>query len=227
VYGFNRRTTATTQHTSHSLRQEKVAITLSHSIDATPSLTHSLTLTPTPFNMTNLIETQIKQLQSDLEKALAKPEPTAEQERVTDILTALDALPITSSLIVSSKIANTINATKKKYANESNGMVKGKCKELIQKWKNIYKNETAGSAATVTVTTTTTTTTTTTATATATATTVAAVCVDTSDAVNASEDTKKKLESPSNRGDLDDAEDCESMIADYPEGRKKVNRQYL
>ena len=151
--------------------------------------------------MSDRLHVEVKQLQKDLEKSLSNDEPT---DRVLDILKSLEQLKFTSALIVSSKIANTINATKKKFSEDIT--VKSLCKQLIQTWKSVYKNETATtstpSATTPTVKTNTT------------------ASTESSSPIPPHPPTLQRVDS--NRSDMDDADDCEKMTASYPEGRRKV-----
>jgi hypothetical protein len=172
--------------------------------------------------MSDRLLEEVQRLQKDLEKSLAKDEPT---ERIMDILKGFEKLKFTSAVIVSSKIANTINATKKKFA--TNAAVKGLCKQLIQTWKSVYKNETLTEGV---------------ATPSSSAHTAALPAASAPGAVKTTDEStapasssSSKASSPvmspppslrrveSNRSDIDDAEDCEKMVASYPDGRRKVS----
>lgn len=150
--------------------------------------------------MSDQLSEEVKRLQFDLDKCLSKNEPT---ERIIDILKSLENIKFTPALIVSSKIANTINATKKKFADDSN--VKGLCKQLIQTWKSIYKNETNGiPSADKTLT---------------------REPANDGDEAPISKDVPKPAvleREQSIKSEVDDADDCEKIVASYPEPRKKI-----
>ena len=145
-----------------------------------------------------LVIEEVKQLQNDLEKSMTKGEST---ERIVDILKGLERIKFTTSLIVSSKIVNTIKSTKKKYPDESE--IKGLCKQLIQTWKSIYNNESNGTSS------------------------------DNAPSTNKEKSSESsKVESDEapvtpalakTVSEVDDGDDCEKMVSDYPDARKKVS----
>ena len=150
-----------------------------------------------------LVIEEVKQLQNDLEKSMTKGEST---ERIVDILKGLERIKFTTSLIVSSKIVNTIKSTKKKYPDESE--IKGLCKQLIQTWKSIYNNESNGTSS------------------------------DNAPSTNKEKSSEEKSSESSKVesdeapvtpalaktvSEVDDGDDCEKMVSDYPDARKKVS----
>lgn len=82
--------------------------------------------------MSSAAEKDILQLKSSLEKAL-KIEGYSD---ISDILRALNALPISSELLLSTKIAVSVNEAKKKVPSSESCFELAK--ELLKKWKKIY-----------------------------------------------------------------------------------------
>lgn len=157
--------------------------------------------------MSDKLAEQVSHLQRDLEKCLAKDEPT---ERIADILNGLAKIEFSSALIVSSKIANTINTTKKKFAEDAS--IKSLCKQLIQAWKTVYKNDTSGSATPVSA-------------PSAPIPAQSSLTVSTKNTTTTSSTIKVTSPRASPRGgdgDMDDADDCEKISSSYPDGRRKV-----
>lgn len=160
---------------------------------------------------------EVRSLQRELEKTLEKKkksldkkekeegeggkgggdDSSEEGERVMDLLQALERIKFTPALIVSSKIANTINAVKKEFSPE----VKAFCKKLIQKWKMIYAKGTSSSSS-------------------------SSASQESNDTKNStpppSSSQLQRGESSSSISSDADEVDCEKMIASYPEGRKKI-----
>lgn len=79
--------------------------------------------------MTSRVETEIIYLKGTLEKALVSE---ISEETITDAITALKKIPISIDLLRKTKIGQTLQDLKKKYASTEVGAV---TKALLSKWK--------------------------------------------------------------------------------------------
>ena len=92
--------------------------------------------------MTSHILAQLAELKKGLEKSMKDGKETT-SERLMDILRAIQAIPMTPSLIKESKLGKTLSTLRAKYAAETSTMpeVANLARDIMSAWKQIVEEQ--------------------------------------------------------------------------------------